>query len=218
MRRKRRAWGGLCAHRQPVDTRFVQRFCQGHRECSRVAFAGDLGTASIGNASRSASTMRVAWNSSRSEGVPPPRKIVSALGCPVAAPRVLSRGSRHPHRAGCPPRARRMMQSRNTRTCLRKRARARKARSADAKSPACYLRVGARLAEPPPRSSPSPGVPNASGNLCGHSVPHGKQNGDLLTAIGLDGGVNLRSWDERWPRCVSGIFWRARRTPASIPP
>lgn len=50
------------------------------------------GQSRIGNASSSASRMRVAWPSSRSEGVPPPRKIVSAVGCPVSAPRrVISR-------------------------------------------------------------------------------------------------------------------------------
>jgi hypothetical protein len=49
----------LRADGQPVDARSAQRLCKGRRECSRVAFAGDLGARFDWECFRQASRMRV---------------------------------------------------------------------------------------------------------------------------------------------------------------
>ena len=124
---------------QPVNTRFAQRLRKGRRECSRVAFAGDLGTLfnweCFKQGIQDACYLELVQKRGRA---PAQENRIRFRDAPFLRRAVLSPGQRHPHSAGYPPRAPRTMQSRNTRTCLRKRARARKARSADAKIHACY--------------------------------------------------------------------------------
>ena len=132
MRRKRRACACLRAQGQPVNTRFAQRLRKGRRECSRVAFAGDLGARfnweCFKQSIQDACCLELVEKRGRA---PAEEDRIRFRDAPFPRRAVLSPGQRHPHSAGYPPRAPRTMQSRNTRTCLRKRARARKARSID---------------------------------------------------------------------------------------
>ena len=125
---------GLRAQRQPVDARFAERLRKGRRERSRVAFAGDLGALfdweCFKQRVQDACYLELVEQRGRA---PAQEDRIGLRDAPFLRRAALSPGQRHPHSAGYPPRAPRTRQSRNTRTCLRKTARARKGRSAEAK-------------------------------------------------------------------------------------
>ena len=90
--RKRLACLACAAMDSRLTPALRERLRKGRRECSRVAFAGDFGGLFHGECFEQRVQDACCLGLVQQRGMPPPRKIVSACGCPVSCLAVLFPG------------------------------------------------------------------------------------------------------------------------------